>query len=267
VLERAVALAGPGDFQPSGLALREGRLYTVSDKESGGVLEVDLERGQARVALPFHLPAGERGHLDLEGIAPDPVGGFLVVSEQLGRVLAIAPDGAGRWLPVDFVRPARAAGLLATAGAGFEGIALFGDRIVLAAERAPRGLVVARAGKAQAWQMESTRLWLPRGRGPDFADLTVYAGRLFALVRNAEAIVELAPAGERFEERRWWSFAAAVGAYPYDDQRFGMAEGLAIDDRRVYVVLDNNGSSRRGSPGDRRAMLFVFARPPEMGRP
>jgi hypothetical protein len=36
---------------------------------------------------------------------------------------------------------------------------------------------------------------------------------------------------------------------------FGQGEGLAIDDERVYVLLDNNYLEREGHPGDRRGWL------------
>jgi len=260
VLLRALALRGPGDFQPSGLALRQGLLYTVSDKTSDALLQIDLRTdGEAEATAQVPIKMGR--NLDLEGIAVDAGGDFLVVSEAAERLLRVPASGTARWVDVDFAGAARAAGLLATAGAGFEGVAVLGDRLVLAAEREPRGLVVARAGRVWAWQLERSRVPLPAGRRPDFADLAVDGGRLYALVRNADAIVELVPAGERFEEGRWWSFAEAVAAHPYQDQRFGMAEGLAMDEHHLYVVLDNNGSPRRRPPEDRRAMLFVFRKP------
>jgi hypothetical protein len=282
VLERAIALSGPGDFQPSALALRQGHLYTVSDKSSDTLLEINLgeiwtseinlgeagRRGKGgKINLGGEGEAGvgigfAEGGLDLEGIAVEGGGDFLVVSEAFGRVLRVPAGGTGaRWVEIDFAGAARAVGLLATAGAGFEGVAVLGDRLIVAAEREPRGLVVARAGRVWAWQMEASVVPLPRGRRPDFSDLTVDRGRLYALVRNADAIVELLPAGDRFVEGRWWSFAEAVAAYPYQDRRFGMAEGLAMDAEHVYVVLDNNGTPRVGASLDRRAMLFVFARP------
>jgi hypothetical protein len=270
VLERAVPVAGPGDFQPSGLAFREGRLYTVSDKTSTALMEIELGDGAAvaRAAIPVRPPEGPREDLDLEGLAVDG-GNFLVVSEARDRVLAVPADGGpARWLDVDFAGPARAAGLLATTGAGFEGIARLGDRLgdrlILAAEREPRGLVVASDGQVDAWQMARTIVPLPAGRSADFADLAVDGGHLYGLVRNGDAIVELRPAGSRFLEARAWSYAAVAARYRYVDQRFGLGEGLAIDGQHLYVIFDNNGASRVDRPGDRRPMLLVFRwrRPP-----
>ena len=70
VLERAIAVSGPGDFQPSGLVLRDGRLFTVCDKNSGTLLEIPLDAGpevEARPAIPIDLPGVAGENLDLEG--------------------------------------------------------------------------------------------------------------------------------------------------------------------------------------------------------
>jgi uncharacterized protein YjiK len=267
VLERALSVDGPGNFQPSALALSGGRLYTVSDKTSSTLFELALgptDQAVARPALAVELPEARGEDLDFEGLAVEPDGSFLVLSEARSRVLRVSAAGAA-WLPLDLMGPARRAGLLATRGAGLEGLALFAGGLVVAAERQPRGLVVAPPGASpRAVVLEHTRLPNLRGRPPDFSDLATSAGRLYALARNAEAVVELVPEGGGFEERRWWSFAEAVAANRYGDERFGMAEGLALDDARVYVILDNNGLARAGAPADRRPILFIFRRPAEM---
>jgi uncharacterized protein YjiK len=261
VLERALDVEGPGDFQPSGLALSAGRLYTVSDKTSAALFELVLgERAVARPAIA--VAGGDADNLDFEGLAAEPDGSFLVVSEARAAVLRVGSSTS--WLPIDFATPARRAGLLATRGAGLEGVARFAGNIVVAAERQPRGLVLAEpGGEARALWLDRTRLPPAPGRPPDFADLTVDRGKLYALARNSDAVVELAAGGDSFSERRWWSFAAAT-AHRYTDTRFGMAEGLALDATHVYVILDNNGAPRATAPTDHRPLLFIFQRPADL---
>ena len=117
VLEYAIPLSAPGDFQPSGLALRHGRLYTVSDKSSASLLEINLgglpprkiNLGSAGETPEINLGDADREkinlgevgvtpgpaiglgreNLDLEGIAVDGTGDFLVVSEGNGRLLRV----------------------------------------------------------------------------------------------------------------------------------------------------------------------------------
>jgi hypothetical protein len=52
--------------------------------------------------------------------------------------------------------------------------------------------------------------------------------------------------------------------YMYEDRTFGMAEGIAIDEQRVYILLDNNEKARAADARDRRPTLFVFERPPTL---
>jgi hypothetical protein len=52
--------------------------------------------------------------------------------------------------------------------------------------------------------------------------------------------------------------------YTYEDETYGMAEGLAISGREVFIVLDNNGQARAADGADHRAQLFVFERPAQL---
>src|SRR5207253_2154111 len=112
---------------------------------------------------------------------------------------------------------------------------------------------------------DRTRVPLPAGRRADFADLATDRGRLYGLVRNGDAIVELVPDAARFREGRAWSYAATAAHFRYAGQRFGLGEGLAFDADHVYVIFDSNGASRIDVPGDRRPMLFVFRWPHPRG--
>ena len=142
-----VPVAGPGNFQPSGLAVVDGVLFTVSDKHDDGVYQLDPGAAQwtARLAVPLRgLVAPEK--LDLEGVVPDSAGGFFLVSEEQCRVLQATKDGVAQWL-TDNLRGAPAvkqAELLRTHNAGFEGLARLapGHRLArLGAQRRrlPRG--------------------------------------------------------------------------------------------------------------------------------
>jgi hypothetical protein len=47
----------------------------------------------------------------------------------------------------------------------------------------------------------------------------------------------------------------------YTDMRYGKAEGLCMDRRHVYIILDNNGLGRENNPEDKRPILLVLKRP------
>ena len=150
-------------------------------------------------------------------------------------------------------------------------------RFLLAREREPRGLLdtetMAR-NNIPRWQVMDTTDYPPgRNRVCDFADLwsESRADRflLLALARNAECIVELLENHGTWKEGRAWSFAKAVNdpRYAYLADPFGTAEGLALDSKHIYLVIDNNRSGRVANPKDRRSTLFIFKRPADLVLP
>lgn len=276
----AWSVEGPDNFQPSGLAWRDGVLYVVSDKHSDTIFRVEWDGAVARCVPavtfrgPWPLPGS--GWLDLEAIVAEPGGGFLLASEEAVRLLRVpAGGGEAAWITPGLAPAGRLAGLFAQPNACTEGLALLGpDRFLAAAEREPRGLIeIDGSGGVpegvSVRRMVSSAHPVPAGRNPDFADLAVWRGRVFALARNQMLVVELVrdAAGGWREGAAAWSYAAAEEdpQFGYGEAPWGMAEGLAIGDEAVHIVLDNGAQPRAGRPEDRRPWLWAF-RNPEAGR-
>jgi hypothetical protein len=102
------------------------------------------------------------------------------------------------------------------------------------------------------------------GRPPDFADLAVDRGNVYALMRNGHLVVRLEPRADAWVEAQAVSYAAAENDahFIYADDEFGLGEGLALTSDRIFVVLDNNSQTRESAPEDARPLLFMFRRPP-----
>jgi hypothetical protein len=156
-------------------------------------------------------------------------------------------------------------------GGDVEGIArLPNGGLLIAAEREPRGLIELPAdftlGAARVWVMPGGAYPLPRQRPADFTDLAVVGGQVLALVRNAHLVVQLTRTSGGWQEGPAWSYAAAENdpRWRYADAKFGLGEGLAVNEAEVFVVLDNNEQPRAAAPADRRALLFRFRRPPDL---
>lgn len=264
-LERALPVEGGADFQASGLFLSSGRLLIVSDKHDDAVFELSLQRDNAvaRRFLEFQAPGGKA--LDLEGIAGGEDGSLLLASEAQFRLLAVSPSGQATWFTASLEEVGQREGLFQKRNAGLEGVARLDRQVVVAAEREPRGLLEAAdgSGPVVAYRLPSAACPGPRGRTDDMTDLSVSEGDLYALQRNAHLVVRLTRVDGRFREAGRWSYARAENdrRYRYRDRTFGLAEGLALDEQHVYVVLDNNGEPRESGRDDRRGMLFVFKRP------
>lgn len=269
----ALPVEGLDNAQPSGLCWVDGVLYAVSDHHDHTICRVELLEDVARMEpyITFDAPwsgAWVRG-LDFEGLAYRD-GSFFIISEATFRVLRVHETGRDlAWVTPSVKEAGSEVGLFTEKSAGLVGLALLGGgRVVLAAERAQRGLidvVVDARGEASisALVCATTRLALEPPREVDFSDLFFDGTDLYALTRNADAVVRITFDENGLEELEVWSFGLVTNApeYRYQDMKFGKAEGLTMDDEHVYVILDNNGMARASDPTDTRPLLFVFARP------
>ena len=273
-LERAIRIEIIDDFQPSGLLLQGDHLLTVSDKHDHDVFEIVQGQPNATLRTFVSFSPQTEGSLecDFEGIARDVDGAFLLASEAELRVLRVESTGRVSWITPSLATVGRGAGLFQKRNAGLEGIARLPDgRLLLAAERAPRGLVELPAKRNAVETSSDTRVWampdgiypVAPGRECDFADLATADGEVYALERNSHLVVRLERTTDRWEEREAWSYARTENdaRFSYRDSRYGVAEGLAIDRDHVYIVTDNNRLPRTADPDDHRPQLFVFARP------
>lgn len=267
-------LEARGLLEPSGLVMVGGDLYTVADKDNRRIFRVTFGEGTTRLdpAVTFEPPHG--GAMDWEGITADEEGNFHLISERHGRLLRVTPSGKAAWASRDLRPEAKEQGLFAKRNAGFEGVTWLGPGHFLGAvEREPRGLVEWReaGGTTAVLPLPMNRSpfqdALPLLRIPDFSALASDGGRTFALFRNAHLLVRLerAPDGG-WREAEAWSFRhlETDPQWAFQSQTYGQVEGLAIDGRDIWLILDNNLGTRQADPTDRRPLL-IHARFPENG--
>ncbi|TWC24094.1 phytase-like protein with esterase activity [Pseudomonas sp. SJZ085] len=280
----------------SGLALCGDEMWTVSDRDDDRIYRLDTSGDGAWPAQALiidvpqapdsGLPWGLRsrtwaasflrgGELDFEGISCDSAGNRYVVSESHAAVLQVPPLGEVSWLKIapTMIREARASGMLLHFNALFEGLAVnpAGDRLWLAAERERRGLLLIKR-RQTVWdcdghcvllseagqEMQPAQFPNAKAVSRDFADLSLFNGKLFTLERNAYQICrrDLQSA----EVERCWSFAAeALQDNRRYSQAYGLAEALVVDATGAWVGLDNNDGPR--ADGEERPIIWRFAAP------
>ncbi|OPG74103.1 DNA topoisomerase IV [Pseudomonas ogarae] len=280
----------------SGLALCGSDMWTVSDRDDDRIYRltpVDAPVWQAEVVeievpkvpdsgLPWGLKSRtwaasflRGGELDFEGISCDSAGNRYVVSESHAAVLQVPPAGPASWLKIapTMIRQARASGMLLHFNALFEGLAInpAGDQLWLATERERRGLLLIKRQQT-VWdcdgncvllseaglEMQPAQVPKAKAVSRDFADLSLFDGKLFTLERNAYQICRRNPQSAQVE--RCWSFAAEAlqdnRRYP---QPYGLAEALVVDAEGAWIGLDNNDGSR--ADGEQRPIVWRFAAP------
>lgn len=288
-LIRATPLSAPAGIEPSGLASCSGELLTISDKHDTTLyrIRVNGETAVAEEARQLsHIPEPPSPDLpwvqqlrrwvssllyakfDWEGLACDAANNIYLLSESNAAVLRVSPSGQAVWLKMPLYSSARRAGLLDQFNAFVEGIAITQDSIIIAAEREPRGLLVA-SQQGDQWtiyraeRIKDTGLTAPTAdqRPSDFADLYANGDRLYTLERNHSAVCRRNIRTLGVE--RCWTYAPVENApdFQYDDARYGLAEGLTVHQGRLYIITDNNGGGRKQTPEDRRPLLFQFVVP------
>lgn len=275
----------------SGLALCNGQLWTVSDRDDRVIYRLDRTKSvwQAEAEHfevpepPSDLPASLRalasmstvvrgGGMDYEGVSCDAAGNRYLVSEAHAAVLKIPLQGAATWLPLPpaLVEQARAKGMLQRFNAIFEGIAVNpqGDRIWLAAEREQRGLLVV-SREADKWHCQPTCVLYAevdrvqpdtrhRDRSSDFADLSLYNGKLYTLERSVYRICRRDLEDGQIE--RCWAFSReARQPQRRYDQPYGLTEALVVDETGAWIGTDNNFGAR--ADGEKRPVVWRFAAP------
>lgn len=280
----------------SGLALCGGEMWAVSDRDDDRLYRLDTSDATVWQALAStievppvpdsDLPWGLRartwaasflrgGELDFEGISCDSAGNRYVVSESHAAVLQVSPSGEASWLRIapTMIRQARASGMLLHFNALFEGLAVnpAGDQLWLAAEREGRGLLLIKrqqtvwdcdgncallseAGK----EMQPAQFSKAKAVSRDFADLSLFDGKLFTLERNVYQICRRDPQTAKVE--RCWSFAAdGLQEKRRYAQPYGLAEALVVDAEGAWIGLDNNDGPR--ADGEKRPVIWRFAAP------
>ncbi|MFC1715115.1 esterase-like activity of phytase family protein [Candidatus Poribacteria bacterium] len=256
----------------SGLTIFGDKIYTVSDKHDDTIFQVKLTDCEAILVphIRFRVPPPvSEQRLDFEGITCDEKGNFYLASETRFRVLRVDAEGEdASWVTPSIEIHGREVGLFQTEGAYIEGIALTGDgRLVLCAERQPRGIIDVDISQTpceiRALKCDTTKIKFPENRPLDFTGLFWEREALFVLQRNAYAISELAYNDQSFEEKNFWSYDAIVTSerYRYSDMTYGRAEGLCMNEEKIFVILDNNGDCGYSNPQDCRPLLLIMERP------
>lgn len=271
-LKRALPLDGLQGAEPSGLTMFNNELFTISDDHDDTIFRIRIQSDIAvlepYVRFELSKPAGIK-KFDFEGITCDESGNFYLASESTYRVLRISHDGSEvSWITDELKSAGQEKGLFQKKNANLEGIVYLGDgEFVLCSERESRGIIRFKAGDAPQDMTiiphDKSVLEHPPNRHPDFTGLSYFDGSLFILERGAHAVTEIETTDGNIIEKRAWSYEEIEKSqeFGYVDTRYGRGEGLYVDQDNIFIVIDNNGESRRSDQNDERPLLLIMERP------
>ncbi len=266
-------LHAPGNirFDASALLLRpDGSLLTVNDK---ALPVCRIETGTNGIARLIPQPdlfpqaavqaVSGRPHapLDCEGLAQDDQGRLYVCEESGRAVFRTRPGGPVERLDIDWT-PVRKWFNAADPNASFEGIAVGGNRLYVANERSiGRIIVVDLPSLKVVDDFQVTPIDRP-ARDVHYSDLCWWRDELWVLCRESRCILRVDPTTRSVKAQYDYAEVeqAPQNAY-FNPLPYGFVEGLAVNDDSIWLVVDNNGLSRRVAPTDTRGLLFRCDRP------
>ncbi len=289
VLEHYWMLTGADKLQPSGLSFCGTELVMVSDRHSDMVFSIPLsDKNTAKVNTfrsipPFKtLPASigwqeqlmdwglrwTNKRFDWEGIHCNTDGELYLASESLSAVAKINLNGHSDWVSPSLLIELQKRGFASTLNSGFEGITAHHEHIIIALEREPRGLLrinlhptPPHIGKVQQINHKAFKSPLP----PDFTGLWLeqadhHPPKLYTLERNYFRICRRAY--ENWAIETCWSYRGTerLPEFTFENNQYGLAEGIARLGEYIYIVLDNNGEFRK-QENNHNPLLFKFKRP------
>ena len=273
----------------SGAALVRGRLHVVADgpddlhvysvREMGVRFELkaSIDLGLLSSGRDYMLalrrdpaiPVNDR-RIDFEGLCA--CGSDLYIANERARDILRVREATVERLPIDFssFKELREGG----GNTGFEGVAVDckAGLMYIAKERSPRAILKIRM---RDWKLLGVHDLEPpapsagteTGVERDFSDLAFDGNYLYVLERSARQIAKVDPSVMKVVAR--FSYKRAERGLYSDDERFGLAEGLALSSSAVIIALDNNGShvsraveQRFGVSGNSPAIIH-FKRPPK----
>ena len=265
-------------FDASGLVrTATGELLTIND-QSPGVWRLvfhEEQRSVDLVAWPDVLTPSQRQTLaaekslrwDCEGLALDERGRLYVCEEANRWILRWDPAlRSFERLAIDWT-PVRRYFHPSDLNASFEGVAVHGDRLYVANERQTGRIIVVDLNTLKVVDDFAVAPGGSEPRDPHYSDLCWADGALWVLMRDVRQVLKVDPTEKQVLAE--FDYAAMERA---QDVAYGVLytpgfmEGIAVDERYIWLVSDNNGMGRRRASQDARPTLFRCLRPDRKGR-
>jgi uncharacterized protein YjiK len=254
-----------GRFDASGIERGPaGQLLVVRDSELA-VYAVKFQENSDIATLVKHARYGVAAEdldvgssrFDIEGLALDSSGILYTCDEFKRRVLRFSSQGQLDSIPINLDATTKFFSKT-DFNASFEGIAIGDGSLYLANERSQGRLIELDLKTGELLSSfvckTGTSFW------PDthYSGLDWHKGKLFALLREEQAIIEIDPKGKTVER------IFRYHGIEFDKQHryrtlvpfAGVMEGLLIEDDVFWLLTDNNGQARLADKTDSRPTLF-----------
>ena len=264
----------------SGLCIKDGVLYSVNDKNENYLYQLEIDTIHS--TFKANGVCISKDH-DFEGICYYN-NAFFAVDEKYCKVYKIVNHTAVEYSK-EFLKSLYSRKLIDRGDGGnkqVEGFAMLNDSsFLIATERDITTLAkisiqgdILSEKKFHPLHFSDTCLPAALAKKSNaikgansFSDLCVFEGKAFLLERTKKMIHEIDISNDSFTITRTLSFKNGILPCEEYHTYYGAAEGLAIDDHYIYIILDNNQCIEKDKRGtcdnkglcdDTRRTLFQF---------
>lgn len=257
-------------IEPSGLSVNNGKIYLVSDSSDKKIysLKFNGKTCTAAAEIEFELPKKkEKSKLNFEGITSDKDGKLYVIGEKSLSVVIINKKGEAKETK-SFKKEAKQEEMFKKKNEGPEGICVTDSgEFIIASQNDYGKLMTANIVKndfenIKIKKIKSREIKNGHGKEKSISDLCYYGGEVYALLKKQNVVLKLKSEDENFVEEETYTFEDSVkGSEFLYLIGNNLGEGIAIDDKYIYVVFDNNNQPRMAAMNDTRALLLKFEKP------
>lgn len=269
-------------FEPSALCFDDkGSLYTVADKLHHSLYKFDLSNSSKGYNLSedikpkssqmLKLRLKKKNKFDFEGLEFFN-GNFYVADERDRKVLKIDRSGNITDLKIDSNGYMKSKGIRNNVeNSGFEGLTIdpVNEIMYLIKER-QESMVLVVDMKTNTI-INNFKILTPGSVEPTLTDASFYNGYLYVLIRSHRQIVKVNPSNgsilsvfdyRKIEEDPKYVYKKIPDLEAGNDpDGYGVMEGLAVTEKSMYVVTDNNMLPLKRNLLNNKPQLFIFNNP------
>ena len=269
VLEKSYFIDSKKNLEPSGLTIKNGNFYFISDDEDKKIYKLVFsgESCKAETSHKLEFDIKPPKALNYEGINAADDGYYYLLSEPEYRVVKVSENGKAV-LGESFLNDGRKAGFFKGKAKGPEGMIVYkgGEKILIASQGDKGKLLEGDIINGKVVNFKTIKIIsedISEGKENNnwISDLYLYKDRIYVLLKKANKIVELKRNGDTYEETGVFSYDKAISLKKYSYLKgndFG--EGLAVDDKHFYVIFDNNKDGRLENLSDERPLFIILKR-------
>lgn len=266
-LEKSYFIDSKKEIEPSGLALKNGVFYFISDSEDEKIYKLifDGDKCKSETAYKFDFNGYSVKSLNYEGITAGDDGNYYLLSEPEYKIIKVSEKGSVV-ITDSFLKDGRDLGFFKGKAKGPEGICVYkGGKKVIIASQSDKGKLIEgdivnnKLVNMRAITIVSKEINEGKTKNNWISDLYMYKDKVYALLKKQNSIVELKRNGNTFVESGIYSYNNAISSKKYSYLKgndFG--EGLVVDDNRFYVIFDNNKDGRIENIKDNRPLFIIL---------